>query len=433
MEQKLKRKKISIFWFRRDLRLTDNRALYEALKADLPVLPIFIFDTNIIDELPKNDSRISFIYNLLNSIATQLKQYACSIYCKKGTLKNVWKELLIKYDIQAVYANEDYEPYAIKRDNEIKNFLQKESIPFYLFKDQVIFAKDEILKKDGSPYTVFSAYKNKWLQHLANNPISDYPLHKTDNFLREEIYFPSLSELGFSKSLQKVKPYNLDYLDNYANIRDFPALDQTSKLSPYLRFGAVSIRKILSETKKNPIFVSELIWREFFMQILYHFPKVISHNFKSKYDKVEWRNNSDEFEKWKNGETGYPLVDAGMHELNTTGYMHNRVRMLVASFLCKHLLIDWRWGEAYFAEKLIDYELSSNNGNWQWAASTGCDAVPYFRIFNPWEQSRKFDPQMQYIKKWIPNFDPSNYMAPIVEHKFARERALNTYKSALQN
>lgn len=422
---------ITIIWFRRDLRLDDNHALSKALESPFPVLPLFIYDDEITDELKSNDPRISFIYDLLNDINTQLKKYSSGILCKKGEVIDVWKEIIAHYNVQSVFANEDYEPYAIQRDEKIKELLSENDIPFFLFKDQVIFSKNEVLKPDNLPYTVFTPYKNKWLKKLDEDEVSIYPLNRTDNFVKINLALPDIEELGFKVSSIKAKPYSLAAIDNYSETRDFPALNQTSNLSTHLRFGTVSIRKIVSETKANSTFLSELIWREFFMQILYHFPKVIGHNFKSKYDAINWRNNDSEFERWKNGETGYPFVDAGMRELNATGYMHNRVRMVVAGFLCKHLLIDWRWGEAYFAEKLMDYELSSNNGNWQWAAGTGCDAAPYFRIFNPTEQARKFDKHSEYIKKWIPDNELVNYPDPIVEHKFARERAISAYKKGL--
>ncbi len=427
-----KKEKVSIFWFRRDLRLEDNHALSKALESPFPVLPLFIFDTEITDELKSNDPRISFIYDLLCNITTQLKEYSSGILCKKGSVVEVWKEIITHYQVQSVFANEDYEPYAIQRDEKIKTFLSEKTIPFFLYKDQVIFSKNEVLKPDNKPYTVFTPYKNRWLKKFNDHIIPIYPLNKAANFVKFNLELPDINKFGFSKSAIKVKPYNLNAVEHYAETRDFPALNQTSMLSVHLRFGAVSIRHIVSQTKANSTFLSELIWREFFMQILYHFPKVINHNFKAKYDALTWRNNEREFEQWKKGETGYPLVDAGMRELNATGYMHNRVRMVVAGFLCKHLLIDWRWGEAYFAEKLMDYELSANNGNWQWAAGTGCDAAPYFRVFNPTEQAKKFDKHSEYIKIWIPDEELLNYPDPIVDHKFARERAIATYKKCLQ-
>jgi deoxyribodipyrimidine photo-lyase len=427
------KEKLSIFWFRRDLRLEDNRGLEEALKGDDPVLPIFIFDEEITDELEEKDPRVTFIYERLSEMSAQLKTRSSCIYCKKGTPIEVWKNILSEFNVQAVYANEDYEPYAIHRDESIKQLVQDNGITFNLYKDQVIFAKNDILKKDHSPYTVFTPYKNKWIDLLKKNEsiLTQNTLNES-NFAKIQFAFPSLEKLGFKISAIKVLEYNIDQIDNYDEVRNFPALNQTSHLSPHLRFGTVSIRKIVAQTSSNIPFLSELIWREFFMQILFHFPGVVKSNFKSKYNQIEWRNNPVEFEKWKKGETGFPMVDAGMRELNASGYMHNRVRMVVAGFLCKHLLIDWRWGEAYFAKKLLDYELSSNNGNWQWAAGTGCDAAPYFRVFNPTEQVKKFDPNLEYIKKWVPEINSFEYPPPIVDHKTARERALETYKKGIQ-
>ena len=425
----MKKDKITIFWFRRDLRIVDNYSLFNALRSPHPVLPIFIFDTNITDELAKSDPRISFIFDLLLGLSNSLQKHDSNVLCRKGTPLSVWKKLISEYDVQAVFANEDYEPYAIGRDQEIDKLLSFHRIPFHLSKDQVIFEKGEILKKDGSPYTVYTPYKNKWLERFQDHGLKTFPSEKNFNYYRFQSSFPKLADLGFKRSSIKVQPNSLDRLDEYEKTRDFPAFNQTSFLGPHLRFGSVSIRKIVAEAIGHPTFLNELIWREFFMQILYHYPKVVAHNFRSKYDRLKWRNNEAEFEKWKSGQTGYPIVDAGMRQLNATGYMHNRVRMIVAGFLCKHLLVDWRWGEAYFAEKLLDYELSSNNGNWQWAAGTGCDAAPYFRVFNPSEQTKKFDPDLAYIRKWVKDFDSLSYPKPMVEHKFARERAISTYTS----
>ena len=426
------KEKVSIFWFRRDLRLDDNRGLYEALKSSFPVLPVFLFDDNITDELDEDDPRITFIYDQIEQLSSQLKKYSCSLYCKKGNLKTSWACLLEEYNIQEVYTNEDYEPYAIKRDSMIQKVLLDKGISFKAYKDQVVFAKCDVLKNDSTPYTVFTPFKNKWMSKFeADDSILKSHATNKSNFVRINLQFPSLENFKFKRSSIKVQDFQLDKLDNYKENRNFPALNQTSYLSPHLRFGTVSIRKIIIQSLSNEAFLSELIWREFFMQIIYHFPEVVHSNFKRKYDQIEWRNNPEEFENWKDGNTGYPMVDAGMRELNATGYMHNRVRMVVAGFLCKHLLIDWRWGEAYFAKKLLDYELSSNNGNWQWASGTGCDAAPYFRIFNPTEQIKKFDSKLTYIKKWIPELNLLSYPSPIVDHKFARERAIETYKKGI--
>jgi len=422
---------VSVIWFRRDLRLSDNLALSEALKGDYPVLPLFIFDEDITDELPANDPRINFIHSQLKLLATFLFEYDSSIYCKKGKTKNVWQELMTIYNIKTVYANEDYEPYAKQRDEEIDQLLAAYGSKLQLFKDQVIFAKDEVLKADNKPYTVYTPYKNKWLSNFNNSMLEAYKWSENPKFFKLSYSIPSLESMGFKSSSILVKDYDISKLDEYEAQRNFPGTDKTSYLSPHLRFGTISVRHILAQTKQHETFRNELIWREFFMQILHHFPKVVNSNFKSKYDRIPWRNNELEFEKWKAGRTGYPMVDAGMRQLNATGYMHNRVRMVVAGFLCKHLLIDWRWGEAYFAEKLLDYELSSNNGNWQWAAGTGCDAAPYFRVFNPTEQVKKFDKDLNYIKKWVPELETLQYPPPMVDHKMARLRAINTYKTAL--
>ena len=424
--------KVVVFWFRRDLRLEDNVGLYNALKSKSKVLPVFIFDEEILENLPKDDARVSFIYQTLSVLDETLKTEGSSLLVKKGNPIEVWKELLLTFNITSVYTNKDYEPYAIKRDNEVKEFLKSNSIDFYSYKDQVVFEEDEVVKNDGLPYTIYTPYKNKWLQNFnAEVDLKEFTVTFSD-FHKLTTVLPSLESIGFNESPIKVKPYNLSSLQNYDEVRDFPFIDKTSYLSPYFRFGLVSARKMVQfALKTNAIFLNELIWREFFMQILFHFPKVVTNNFKQKYDVVPWRNNEAEFKKWCKGETGYPMVDAGMRQLNKTGYMHNRVRMITAGFLCKHLLIDWRWGEAYFAEKLLDYELSANNGNWQWAAGTGCDAAPYFRVFNPEAQLKKFDKDLQYIRKWVEDFDELTYPQPMVENKLARERAIATYKKAL--
>lgn len=424
--------KLAIFWFRRDLRLEDNRALQQAWKSGYKVLPIFIFDENILQELPKNDARLNFIHQSLNKLHTQLGKHGSSLLCLKGKPIEVWKKLLSQYEIATVFANKDYEPYALQRDQEVENLLAQKSIPFHKIKDHVVFEENDILKQDRSPYTIYTPYKNKWLamfkapENQPNNAI-DFGKFHAANFP-----FPTLQEIGFEPSSIQVRDYDLSQVSFYASERDFPAKDSTSYLSPHLRFGTVSSRQVMAQlAESDEVFLSELIWREFFMQILYHFPNVVQHSFKPQYDGIQWRNNEREFKAWCEGKTGYPLVDAGMRQLNATGYMHNRVRMVVASFLCKHLLIDWRWGEAYFAEKLLDFELASNNGNWQWAAGTGCDAAPYFRVFNPQTQLEKFDKTLTYTRKWVPEYGTMNYVQPIVEHSMARNRALETYKVGL--
>lgn len=428
----MEKAKVSIVWLRRDLRLDDNCALFHALQGPYPVLPLFVFDSDILDALEANDARVSFIYDTLSVLNQQLKTYSSSLYCKKGRVLEVWETLISEFDIQDVYANEDYEPYAIKRDQAVKRRLNECGILWHTFKGQVIFAKDDVLKADGTPYTVYTPYKNKWMSRFVNEEIKPFASLARDHYLKQTFALPTLQDIGFVKSNILVPDYSIQHLDDYEEFRNIPSLDSTSHLSVHLRFGTVSIRQIVRQVYADQCFLNELIWREFFMQILYHFPRVEQSNFKVKYDAIQWRNNQEEFELWQQGKTGYPMVDAGMRELNATGYMHNRVRMVTAGFLCKHLLIDWRWGEAYFAEKLLDYELASNNGNWQWAAGTGCDAAPYFRVFNPTEQIRKFDKDLAYVRKWVPEFDSLDYPQPMVEHKMARLRAIETYKLGLQ-
>jgi len=421
---------IAIFWFRRDLRLADNTALNAALANNENVLPIFIFDTNILEDLNSDDSRVSFIHQNLTTINKELKKYGSSVKSIHGKPIEVFKNLLNEHKITDVYINKDYEPHAQSRDKEIYELLQLNNVQLHGYKDQVIFEKLEVTKEDGKPYTVFTPYKNKWLTHLSDISIKSTPLLNTKNFYPCDFEILTLEKLHFTQSTIQVPEYTLDVIHDYAQKRDFPSVDGTSFLSTHLRFGTVSIREVMSNLDEYSVFFSELIWREFFMQIICNFPKVVHSNFKAKYDGIEWRNNADEFKAWCEGKTGYPIVDAGMNQLNETGLMHNRVRMITAGFLCKHLLIDWKWGEAYFASKLLDYDLSANNGNWQWAAGTGCDSAPYFRIFNPAEQQKKFDKELDYIKKWNPDYEDTE---PIVEHKFARKRALDTYKAGILN
>lgn len=426
---------MNIFWFRRDLRIDDNTGLYEALTSGEPVLPIFIFDKNILGELPEDDHRVTFIHELIQDINTEMHKHKRSLAVFYDTPENVFKKLIKENDIKSVYTNHDYEPYAHKRDKNIKELLEKEDVAFYTFKDQVIFEKDEVVKDDGDPYVVYTPYMKKWKQEFKKINIRlHHPENKLTEIVSHSYPFLSLSDIGFKESDLKPSPFDVskDIIENYEDTRNFPAIKGTSKLSPYLRFGAVSIREIVKKAtdSKNETFLNELIWREFFMQILWHYPETVTKSFRAKYDDIKWRNDDAEFKAWCEGKTGYPMVDAGMRELNETGYMHNRVRLVVSSFLCKHLLIDWRRGEAYFAKKLFDYEQSSNVGNWQWAAGSGVDAAPYFRIFNPAEQIKKFDKDLKYVKKWVPEFQEIDYK-PIVEHKEARERALKVYKEAV--
>lgn len=429
---------INIFWFRRDLRLEDNCGLFHALNSDNIVLPIFIFDKNILHKLQPDDARVSFIHQELENINHQLSQFDSKLSVFHGNPSDIFKELQEKHTIKTVFTNHDYEPYGIQRDLEIEKNLSSNQINLKTFKDQVIFEKNEIVKKDGSAYKVYTPFSKKWIEAYQFKGLQFFPSEQNlKNFIKsknESIL--TLKEIGFTASSIKVKSYKVStkLINAYEETRNFPAQDSTSKLGTHLRFGTVSIRKMVDKASKsnNITFLKELIWREFFMQILWHYPHTTKDSFKPKYDRIVWRNNEEEFKAWCKGNTGYPLVDAGMRELNQTGFMHNRVRMLVGSFLCKHLLIDWRWGEAYFAEKLHDYEQSSNIGNWQWVAGTGVDASPYFRIFNPTTQIQKFDKDLNYIKKWASNFQELTYPTPIVDHKFARERCLKVYKAAVQ-
>ena len=427
---------VNIFWFRRDLRLYDNSGLSAATHSKNKVIPIFIFDTSITDKLPNNDRRINFIFDNLLEIDLKLKKkYNSSINVFKGNPIEIFKELIKDYKINSVFTNNDYEPYALSRDKSIKNFLEKNQIQFKSFKDQVIFEKNEVVKDDGSPYVVYTPYMRKWKANLNEDLSKLAEKEVVNNFYNSSISaLMELSKYGFVENDKKIEVFKLnkDIVTKYADTRNFPSINSTSKLGPYLRFGTVSVRKIVSGLLKfkDQTFLNELVWREFFMQILYHFPHTAKKSFKSKYDKIIWLNDPKSFEAWKNGETGFPLADAGMKELNNTGFMHNRVRMITASFLCKHLLIDWRLGEKYFALKLNDYEMASNVGNWQWASGSGVDAAPYFRIFNPHTQITKFDKNREYINKWV-DTNSKSYPNEIVDHKFARQRCLDTYKMYL--
>ena len=423
----------TLFWFRRDLRLTDNAALYYALKENRNVQPIFIFDTEILNRLEdRSDKRVAFIYRAVIDIKQQLEAMGSSLLLLHGNPLEIFKKLKPKN----VYTNHDYEPYARKRDEAVSTLLKSSGSILKTFKDQVIFEHDEILKDDGKPYTVFTPYSKKWKARLDSFYLKSYPVEKYYPNLQKVNPLPglSLASIGFSDAGDPFpsKEITIETLEHYKDLRDFPAIKGTSRLSVHLRFGTVSIRKLVQRSlQKSETWLNELIWREFYQMILWHFPQV-EKSFKPAYDQIQWRNNPAEFQAWCEGRTGYPIVDAGMRELNATGFMHNRVRMIVASFLTKHLLIDWRWGEAYFAMKLLDFDLASNNGGWQWAAGSGCDAAPYFRVFNPYIQTEKFDAKKEYIKKWVPEFNTQDYPPPMVDHNLARERALKTYKDALQ-
>lgn len=427
--------KINVFWFRRDIRLEDNCGLYHALKEEHKVLPVFIFDKKILDKLEnKSDKRVDYFHQALKEIHEELKKHKSGITIFHEKPLEAFKKLIKEYDVDTVFCNTDYEPQAIKRDQEIESFLKDQKVNFKSFKDQVIFEKEEVMKNDGTPYTVYTPYSKKWKELLKNGKIDNFKIDFSKFLSYKPSQFPELKDIGFQKTdLEMVDPaLKKSIIDDYDKYRDFPGMEHTTHLGVALRFGTISVRKCVQfALKHNETWLNELIWREFFMQILYHFPKVVNHSFKEKYEKIEWRNNEKEFNLWCKGKTGYAIVDAGMRQLNETGFMHNRVRMVVASFLTKHLLIDWRWGEAYFAEKLLDYELSSNNGNWQWAAGCGCDAAPYFRVFNPYEQAKKFDKDQKYIKKWL-TADEIN-AEEIVEHTFARKRALEVYGKAVKS
>ncbi|MES2330240.1 MAG: deoxyribodipyrimidine photo-lyase [Bacteroidota bacterium] len=435
------RARVNIIWFRRDLRLTDNAALYHALKDSNPVLPVFFFDRNILDQLEnQSDRRVAFIHAALQEMQLKLKEMGSSLHVFYGFPKEIYSQLLEKFQVEKVFTNHDYEPYALERDKIVEELLRTNGASLHTFKDQVIFEKDEVIKDDGKPYTVFTPYANKWKAKLKPFYVEAYPTEKDfSNFYKQDsILIPSLESIGFQKFDQPFPSRELheSVIKHYKERRDFPVLENgTSKMGVHLRFGTVSIRQLASRAiKLNDTYLNELIWRDFYHMILWHFPKVgKGMSFKAAYEMIEWRNNEEEFQKWCDGMTGYPIVDAGMRELNATGYMHNRVRMITASFLVKHLLIDWRWGEAYFADKLLDFDLAANNGGWQWASSSGCDAAPYFRVFNPTLQTEKFDKDLKYVKKWVPEFQEFSYPKPIVVHEEARKRVLEVYSKALKN
>ncbi|MEN9685260.1 MAG: hypothetical protein RLZZ28_1046 [Bacteroidota bacterium] len=431
---------INIIWLRRDLRLRDNAALYHALKEGIPVLPVFIFDKHILNQLENRaDRRVAFIHDALNKMQAELRELGSSLCVLHDYPLNAIAGLIKKYAVKQVFVNHDYEPYAKERDSMIAKALMESGISFHSCKDQVIFEKEEIVKDDGKAYTVFTPYANKWMATLEAFYLKAYPSEKYfANFLKMPVQaIPSLASIGFEPCGDGFPSLKIedDLIRHYADTRNFPALERgTSKLGVHLRFGTIGIRELAGKASAlNATFLKELIWRDFYQMILWNFPQVgKGQSFKPAYDMIEWRNDEDEFRQWCSGMTGYPIVDAGMRELNATGLMHNRVRMIVASFLTKHLLIDWRWGEAYFAEKLLDFDFASNNGGWQWASSSGCDAAPYFRVFNPALQTEKFDRDFTYIKKWVPEFREPGYPKPIVVHELARKRVLEVYARALK-
>ncbi len=428
--------KVAIHWFRRDLRLSDNTALHHAVESGLPVLPIFIFDKNILDALEnRKDARVGFIHQTLEIMHTTLQEQRSGIQFFYSTPKQVWETLIETYDIQGVFFNRDYEPYARERDGEIFEMFQRNNIPLHSFKDHVVFEKKEVCKDDGKPYTIFTPYSRKWKSLLKPEMLKPLPELNFNAFYKmESSAIIPLEKMNFGKSDQEIpsSDISLSVVTNYHETRDIPSIRGTSRISLHLRFGTISIRQCVKiGLENNEKWLNELIWRDFYQMIIYCFPHSAQSSFKPQYDRISWRHDEEDFKKWCEGKTGYPIVDAGMRELNETGFMHNRVRMVVASFLTKHLLIDWRWGERYFAEKLQDYELASNVGGWQWAAGSGCDAAPYFRIFNPYSQTEKFDKEHQYIALWVPEWKSKEYPKPIVDHALARERCLQVYKEAL--
>jgi deoxyribodipyrimidine photo-lyase len=428
---------IAIFWFRRDLRIEDNTGLWHALNSGYKVLPLFIYDSNILNKLESDDISISFLKKTLTALNKSLLKAGSGLVTLHGKPIEVLAQLMTNYNIKALYFNRDYEPYAIRRDTEITDWFNSQGIACFSYKDQVFFEMSEVTKNDGKPYTVYTPYSSKWLSQFQTDFTKEVPSSKLlNNCLKfNDNRFVSIESLGFTSHDIIIKPIRLDELQisRYDRTRDFPSLEGTSFLGPHLRFGTISIREVFRRTSEiNIVFTKELIWREFFMQILFHFPKVEDQSFRPIYYRIVWLNNEEDFNKWCEGKTGFPLIDAGMRELKETGYMHNRVRMVVANFLTRHLLTDWRWGEAWFAKKLLDFDLSANNGNWQWAAGTGCDAAPYFRIFNPEIQIKKFDPQYLYIKKWIPEFGTPDYPSPIIEHSYARDRAIKYYREGIR-
>ncbi|WP_116108078.1 cryptochrome/photolyase family protein [Lewinella sp. IMCC34191] len=441
---------MTIFWHRRDLRISDNAGLYHTLLGGGPVLPVFIFDRNILDELPsKKDARVEFIHDSVTELAKAYREYGSDLRVFYGYPLEVWEFLRDSLRPEAVYTNRDYEPYALERDRAVANLLSIREIPFRDYKDHVIFESDEVQKKAGGPYTVYTPYMRTWLRTLDSRLVSfgeekisyflkPYPTERYLHHLLPEkgpYPIPTLAEMGFAPSGVEVPPAaeGRDLLTHYDQNRDFPAVAGTTRWGPHLRHGTVSIRERarLARTT-NDTLLGELIWRDFYSNILQAFPHVAKGNYRPEYDHIPWINKEEHFRLWCEGKTGVPIVDAGMRQLNATGFMHNRVRMIVASYLTKHLLIDWRLGEKYFADKLLCYELASNNGGWQWAAGGGVDAQPYFRIFNFDSQQRKFDKEYRYVKRWVPEYGTESYpQEPIVPHKFGRDRALRVYKEAL--
>jgi deoxyribodipyrimidine photo-lyase len=430
----------ALFWHRRDLRTADNAGLYRALKSGHEVIPVFIFDRSILQQLPENDQRMIFIHRHVAELQREYRQLGTELQVHFGDPVALIPQIAKQSGAVAVYTNRDYEPYALQRDKKIFELLKENNIDFKGYKDHVILEKNEVMKGDGTPYTVYTPYMRRWKETLTDFHLKPYPIEKYTQYLSKATattILPTLQELGF-EGIQVVDfpalEVPLEILSNYQNTRDIPSINGTSRLSVHLRFGTISIRRLAQIARDtNEKYFNELIWRDFYQMILFHFPHAAENAFKPAYDRIPWSRNEAHFEAWRNGKTGYPLVDAGIRELNATGFMHNRVRMVVASFLTKHLLLDWRWGAQYFAEKLLDFELASNSGGWQWAAGSGCDAAPYFRVFNPKLQLEKFDKELKYTKRWVPEYGTNQYPDPIVDHQTARQKAIDTYQSVLKN
>ncbi len=424
---------LTLFWFRRDLRIADNVGLKRALASGRPVAPVFIFDQNILKSLKRDDARVTFIHQALDRLGEEIEERGGQLTVFHGRPLEVFRGLFLENKIESIYCNEDYEPYARERDDEVAALAKERGVGFHAFKDQVIFNAGDVLKDDSTPYRMFTPYYRRWKEKLRNikfeSPQTRGQLASLGGAR------PTLEDIGFRSSALELPPRVLSRskIKAYTKTRDDMSLDATTRMGIHLRFGTVSVRacaKLALELSET--WLRELAWREFFMQILYHFPRTVSEPFDERYRKVEWINDEKQFQLWREGRTGYPIVDAGMRELNATGFMHNRARMIVGSFLTKHLLIDWRWGERYFAEKLLDFELASNVGNWQWVAGSGCDAAPYFRIFNPALQAKKFDAQGGYVRRWVPEAGTKAYVEPIVDHETARRRALVTLNRAMK-
>ncbi len=433
---------LSIVWLRRDLRLHDNAALYYALKSGRPVLVVFVFDRLILDVLEdRRDRRVEFIYKEIHKLQDQLTGMGSSLIARYGRPIDVLKSIIEEYNVAEVFTNHDYELYAKERDAVVKAMLAERGIGFQTSKDQAIFDLDEVMTGAGKPYTIFGAYSRNWVGKLNEFYLKSYPTEKYfANFYKTspppgpERGIPTLGEMNFEPLGENYPVPAVDeaFLWEYEKMRDYPARTGTSELGIHLRFGTISIRDLVRQARAiSERFMTELAWRDFYFQILEHFPHVEKHAFRRQYEHLPFLNQPEDIERWKTGQTGYPFVDAGMRQLNQTGWMHNRARLITASFCVKHLLIDWRIGENYFGAKLRDYDLAANIGNWQWVAGTGNDPAPYFRVFSPDTQMKKFDPKLEYVRKWVPEYGTPDYVKPMIDHDFARQRAVETYKQAL--